>query len=63
MISTNDVREILGNICRYRDVIGGLGVFCDEDMAVSADRSNSGRWTHGFLKQQLREHFIWLTES
>ena len=31
--------------------------------AVSSDRSNSGRWNHGFLKHQLREHFAWLSES
>ncbi len=33
------------------------------EVAVSSDRSNSGRWNLGFLKHQLREHFAWLTES
>jgi hypothetical protein len=31
--------------------------------AVSIGRSKSGRRTHGFLKQQLRKHFVWRPES
>ena len=33
------------------------------DRAVSIDRSKSGRRTHGFLKQQLRKHFVWRPET
>src|ERR1700733_10884859 len=31
-------------------------------LAVSSGRSNSGRWTLGFLKHELREHFAWFPE-
>ncbi len=39
----NEKQSAALRICELRYIFGEL-------MAVSSDRSNSGRWNHGFLK-------------
>src|SRR5450756_696781 len=72
-VSSADVRAIVVRVCARPEALDAcawrgrgeaLGlIFADHVKAVSIGRSKSGRRTHGFLKQQLRKHFVWRPES